>query len=49
MLNPTHQKDRALQLLARQGIMRLSNLKAEGVHAQTISRLIAEGTVIRTS
>ena len=49
MLNPTHQRDRVLQLLGRQGIMRLSDLKAEGVHAQTISRLVAEGTVIRTS
>lgn len=29
--------------------MRLSDLKAEGVNAQTISRLVAEGTVIRTS
>jgi predicted transcriptional regulator of viral defense system len=29
--------------------MRLSDLKAEGVHAPTISRLVAEGAVIRTS
>ena len=49
MLNPTHKRDLVLQLLGRQGIMRLSDLKAEGVHAQTISRLVAEGTVIRTS
>jgi len=43
------QKDLARNLLERHGIMRLSELKARGIHAPTLSRLVEEGTVVRTS
>ena len=41
------QKDLARNLLERHGIMRLSELKALGIHAPTLSRLVEEGTVAR--
>jgi predicted transcriptional regulator of viral defense system len=43
------QKDLARDLLDRHGIMRLSELKAHGVHPPTLSRLVEEGAVVRTS
>jgi predicted transcriptional regulator of viral defense system len=43
------QKDRARHLLESHGIMRLSELKARGIHPPTLSRLVEEGTVVRTS
>jgi predicted transcriptional regulator of viral defense system len=43
------QKDQARRLLGSHGIMRLSELKAHGIHPPTLSRLVEEGTVVRTS
>lgn len=43
------QKERARDLLKRHGIMRLSELKALGIHPPTLSRLVEDGTVVRTS
>jgi predicted transcriptional regulator of viral defense system len=43
------QKDRTRQLLESHGIMRLSELKAHGIHPPTLSRLVEDGTVVRTS
>jgi predicted transcriptional regulator of viral defense system len=43
------QKDRARHLLESHGIMRLSELKAHGIHPPTLSRMVEEGAVIRTS
>lgn len=44
----TTQRDRALALLARQGIMRLSDLTAAGVHAASLARLVDDGTILRS-
>lgn len=41
------QKDRAAILLRERGIMRLSELKAAGIHYQTMARLADEGSVLR--
>ena len=46
--NMTTQRDRALALLAKQGIMRLSDLTAAGVHAASLARLVDDGTVLRS-
>jgi predicted transcriptional regulator of viral defense system len=43
------QKHLARDLLERHGIMRLFELKALGIHAPTLSRLVEEGTVVRSS
>jgi predicted transcriptional regulator of viral defense system len=43
------QRDRALALLERHGIMRLSELKTAGVHPPTLSRLVEEGLIVRSS
>jgi predicted transcriptional regulator of viral defense system len=43
------QRERVLQLLGRHGILRLSELKAHGVHAPTLSRLVEEGLILRSS
>ena len=43
------QKQRVLDLLGRNGIMRLSEFLAHGIHAPTLARLVNEGTVIRPS
>src|SRR5262249_27569074 len=44
-----NQKDRARHLLESRGIMRLSELKAHGIHPPTLSRLVQDGTIVRTS
>lgn len=46
--NPGQRKT-ALSLLERQGTMRLSDLVEQGVDPPTLSRLVAEGVVIRPS
>ncbi len=43
------QRKTALRLLERNGIMRLSDLMAQGVDPPTLSRLVNEGAVIRPS
>jgi predicted transcriptional regulator of viral defense system len=39
------QRDLALKLLSRHGILRLSELKSHGVHPPTLSRLVEEGVL----
>lgn len=41
------QRETAVRLLGAHGIMRLSELKAAGVHYQTLARMAEEGTVLR--
>lgn len=41
------QKETAVRLLDEQGIMRLSELKAAGVHYQTLARMTEDGSVLR--
>ena len=43
------QRKTALRLLERNGIMRLSDLVAQGVDPPTLSRLVNEGAIIRPS
>jgi predicted transcriptional regulator of viral defense system len=43
------QKEQARRLLGSHGIMRLTELKAHGIHPPTLSRMVEEGTVVRTS
>ena len=43
------QRERALHLLESRGIMRLSELKRAGVHYQTLTRMVADGVVLRHS
>ncbi|MEQ1928969.1 MAG: type IV toxin-antitoxin system AbiEi family antitoxin domain-containing protein [Parvularculaceae bacterium] len=43
------QRDLALKLLARHGILRLSELKSRGVHPPTLSRLVEEGVLDQPS
>jgi predicted transcriptional regulator of viral defense system len=43
------QRDQTLSLLERHGVMRLAELKRHGVHGPTLSRLIDEGLVLRSS
>lgn len=43
------QAKKAMQLLAKHGIMRASELTAQGVHHQTIKRLVAQEQVVPTS
>lgn len=47
--HPPSQRDLAIGLLERRGIMRLSDLKSEGVHPPTLSRLVDEGVLSRPS
>jgi predicted transcriptional regulator of viral defense system len=49
MASSPSQKDRTLDLLERHGVMRLSELKRRGVHPPTLSRLVKEGLVSRSS
>lgn len=42
------QKETALRLLGEHGLMRTSELKAAGVHYQTMARMREEGVVLRT-
>lgn len=46
---PASQRDLTLDLLARHGILRLSELKSHGVHPPTLSRLVEEGVLNRPS
>ena len=39
------QRDLALKLLSRHGILRMSELKSHGVHPPTLSRLVEEGVL----
>jgi len=43
------QHERALRLLKKRGIMRLSELKQAGVHYQTLARMVDVGAVVRQS
>ena len=43
------QRDRTLHLLESHGIMRLSELKAHGIHPPTLTRLVDEGAIVRSS
>lgn len=43
----TSQRDRAVALLGKRGIMRLTDLTAAGVHAASLARLVDDGTVLR--
>lgn len=45
----TPQRDRVLALLKKQGIMRQSDLRAKGIYATTLARLVDEGTITRTA
>lgn len=49
MPTPSHQRGHALRLLAARGIMRLAELRGEGVGAPTVSRLVEAGLIVRTS
>lgn len=44
---PLSQRERALQLLASQGMMRLAEFRRAGITAATVSRLEREGAVLR--
>ena len=43
------QRDRTLVLLESHGIMRLTELKAHGIHPPTLTRLVDEGVIVRSS
>lgn len=42
-----NQRDRAVALLGKRGIMRLTDLNAAGVHAASLARLVDEGLIVR--
>ena len=44
---PDRQQDRALSLLKQRGIVRLSELNAEGITAATVSRMTEKGALLR--
>jgi predicted transcriptional regulator of viral defense system len=46
---PSTQRDCAIDLLTRHGIMRLSELKSHGVHPPTLSRLVDQGVLRQPS
>ena len=41
------QRDLTLSLLSKHGLMRLTDLKRQGIHAPTLSRLVEEGSIAR--
>ncbi len=41
------QRETAVRLLGEHGIMRLSEMKAAGVHYQTLTRMVEDGSVLR--
>ncbi len=41
------QRDRTIDLLRHNGIMRLTELRAHGIHAPTLSRMVEEGEIAR--
>ena len=43
------QRDRTLHLLESHGIMRLTELKEHGIHPPTLTRLVDEGVIVRSS
>jgi predicted transcriptional regulator of viral defense system len=43
------QRDRTLVLLESHGIMRLTELKEHGIHPPTLTRLVDEGVIVRSS
>ena len=43
----TTQRDRTIDLLRHNGIMRLTDLRAHGIHAPTLSRMVEEGQIAR--
>ncbi len=43
----TTQRDRTIDLLRHNGIMRLTDLRAHGIHAPTLSRMVEEGEIAR--
>ena len=45
----TTQREQTLDLLQRHGVMRLSELRVHGIHPPTLSRLVEEGLVVRSS
>ena len=46
-MTATTQRDRTLELLRHRSLMRLSDLKRHGIHTQTLSRLVEEGSIAR--
>lgn len=49
MQTSTTQSTRALTLLKKQGVMRHSDLRAKGIQAVTLSRLVKEGSITRAA
>ena len=47
MAKPSTQRDQAIQLLRSQGMMRLSEFKANGITAATVGRMVRAGEVNR--
>lgn len=43
------QRDKAVQLLTKHGVLRQSDLTSQGIHHQTLARLTAEGVLRRVS
>ena len=43
----TTQRDRTIDLLRHNGIMRLTDLRAHGIHAPTLSRMVGAGEIAR--
>ena len=43
------QRERALALLKKQGVMRHSALRAKGIYATTLARLVEDGSITRTA
>ena len=43
----TTQRDRTIELLRHNGIMRLTDLRSHGIHAPTLSRMVEEGEIAR--
>ena len=46
-MTATTQRDRTLALLGSHGLMRLTDLKRQGIDATTLSRLVEEGSITR--
>jgi predicted transcriptional regulator of viral defense system len=44
-----NQRDRAIELLRQRSVLRLTVLAAAGVHASTVTRLVAYGALIRVA
>ena len=46
---PAKQRDTALHLLGQRGLVRMSDLRDAGVRAETVARLVRDGTVVRVA